>query len=109
MESAVITGLGLVTALGVGVEKCWTRLLEGDTAFHEITSFETSAFRVHTGAEIRNFEEEAAGLLREEEWATGRATQFALAAARLALRDAGLAENILNPERTGVVMGTTSG
>src|ERR1700731_2968486 len=99
MESAVITGLGLVTALGVGVEKCWAHLVEGHTAFHEITSFETSSFRVHRGAEIRNFDEDAVCLLCEEERATGRATQFALVAARLALRDAGLAENALNPER----------
>jgi 3-oxoacyl-[acyl-carrier-protein] synthase II len=64
---------------------------------------------VHNGAEIRDFDDRAGSLLRQDEPTFGRATRFALAATRLGLWDARLNENALNPERTGVVMGTTSG
>jgi 3-oxoacyl-[acyl-carrier-protein] synthase II len=63
---------------------------------------------VHIGAEVRNFD--ARDYLRRLDPATiGRASQFAAAAARLAIEDAGLDPAELNPRRTGVSMGTTSG
>jgi len=73
-----------------------------------VASFDTSAFPVHIGAEVRGFA--ASDYVRRLQPASmGRASQFAVAAARLALEDAGLYAVGLDPRRTGVAMGTTSG
>jgi len=108
LSSITVTGLGLVTSIGAGVEIFWSHLLEGRSGFSEIVSFDTSRYRVHRGAEIRD-ESWSDGVLDESDRQFGRATQLALAASRMALKDAGIAPNELDPARTGVVMGTTSG
>src|SRR5262249_27582284 len=73
-----------------------------------VTSFDTSTFPVHIGAEIKDFAPES-HLRRLDPSKAGRASQFAAAAARLALSDAGLDAERLDARRTGVSMGTTSG
>jgi 3-oxoacyl-[acyl-carrier-protein] synthase II len=73
-----------------------------------VESFDTSRFPVHIGAEVRDFDP-AEHLRRLNPATTGRASQFAAAAARAALRDANLEIGQLDPQRTGVSMGTTSG
>lgn len=104
----VVTGLGLVTPLGTGRETFWSALLAGRSGFARVSSFDTSAYAVHVGAEVRDFD--ARPYLRRLTLSqVGRASQFALAAAHLALSDAGLEPRDLDPERTGVAMGTTSG
>jgi len=104
----VVTGIGVVTPIGTGRERFWTNLLDGRSGIGPVRSFDTSAYRVHRGAEVHDFEVEnyfstldAAHL--------GRASQFAIAAARLALADANLEIASLDLERAGVSMGTTSG
>jgi 3-oxoacyl-[acyl-carrier-protein] synthase II len=103
-----VTGLGLVTPVGAGREEVWQGLLAGRSGFAPVESFDTRAFSVHLGAEVRGFDAEpyvrrlAAGSL-------GRASQLAIAAARMALTDAGVDAEALAPERAGVAMGTTSG
>lgn len=107
MGQVVVTGLGLVTPLGHGTDQFWEALLRGDSGFSDVSSFDTSKYRVHRGAEIKSLGE-VAGVLSEEETASmGRTAQFALVAARLGLKDAGL--DALVSDRAGVVMGTTSG
>jgi 3-oxoacyl-(acyl-carrier-protein) synthase len=57
MEPRVaVTGLGLVTPIGVGREKVWTGLLAGRSGFAPVESFDTRAFNVHLGAEVRGFD-----------------------------------------------------
>jgi 3-oxoacyl-[acyl-carrier-protein] synthase II len=104
----VVTGIGVVTPIGTGRERFWTNLLDGRSGIGPVRSFDTSAYSVHRGAEVHDFEVEnyvstldAAHL--------GRASQFAIAAARLALADANLEIASLDLERAGVSMGTTSG
>lgn len=109
MDRVVVTGLGLVTPVGHGVAEPWGNLLAGQQAFREVKSFDASKFRVHRGAEIHDFEEGAQKLLAADERGLGRAAQFALAASRLSLQDAQLPPEHLDPERSGIVMGTTSG
>lgn len=106
-----VTGLGLVTPVGAGRQEVWTALLGGRSGFAPVESFDTHAFSVHLGAEVRGFD---AGpyVRRLDPGALGRASQLAIAAARMALEDAGLAgldAAGLAPERAGVAMGTTSG
>src|SRR4051794_27142312 len=108
MTRVVITGIGLITPIGIGVRRVWDALLNGQSGIGPVQSFDTSAFPVHIGAEVRDFD--AADHLRRLDPAkVGRASQFAAAAARLALDDAGLPGDQLDPTRSGVSMGTTSG
>jgi 3-oxoacyl-[acyl-carrier-protein] synthase II len=104
----VVTGIGVVTPIGTGRERFWTNLLEGQSGIGMVQSFDTTSYSVHRGAEVHDFEVEnyvsnldAAHL--------GRASQFAIAAARLALADANVEIASLDLERAGVSMGTTSG
>jgi 3-oxoacyl-[acyl-carrier-protein] synthase II len=106
-----VTGIGAVTPLGTGREELWQSLLAGRCAFAPVTSFDTSAFSVHLGAEVRGFAPELY-VHTLDPAALGRASQFAIAAARLALGDAGVDLAALGAgerERAGVAMGTTSG
>jgi len=108
MTRVVVTGVGVVTPIGIGAQPFWEALLEGRSGIGPVRSFDTSAFPVHIGAEVRDFR--AADYLRRFHPAeTGRASHFAIAAALLSLRDAGLDGDRLDPRRSGVSMGTTSG
>jgi 3-oxoacyl-[acyl-carrier-protein] synthase II len=103
-----VTGLGLVTPIGIGREEVWNGLLAGRSGFAPVESFDTSLFNVHLGAEVRGFEP-GPYIQRLDPAALGRASQLAIAAARLALDDAGMDPGAVDPERAGVAMGTTSG
>ena len=107
----VITGIGLVTAIGTGRETFWRRLLDGESGVSPVTAFDTSRYPVHNGAEVRDFDP-GAYVRRLRADAIGRASQFAIAAARLALEDAGLDAGVMaaaHGSRSGVIVGTTSG
>ncbi|MFT5466247.1 MAG: 3-oxoacyl-[acyl-carrier-protein] synthase II [Verrucomicrobiales bacterium] len=104
MSKVVVTGIGLVTPIGTGIDEFWPNVLAGKDGFSEIESFDSSKHRTHRGAEIKNFTFDGKG---GPEYC--RSTQFALTAARQALADAGLPKSSLDPGRTGVAMGTTSG
>jgi 3-oxoacyl-[acyl-carrier-protein] synthase II len=109
-----VTGLGAVTPVGIGREELWTNLLAGRLGFAPVESFDTKAFNVHLGAEVRGFSP-APYVRRLDPARIGRASQLAIAAARLALADAGIGElggagsGGFSSELSGVAMGTTSG
>ena len=107
----VITGIGLVTAIGTGRETVWRHLLEGRSGVSPVTAFDTSRYEVHNGAEVRDFDP-AAHVRRLRPEAVGRASQFAIAAARLALEDGRFDPASAGPShssRCAVIVGTTSG
>jgi 3-oxoacyl-[acyl-carrier-protein] synthase II len=104
----VITGIGVVTPIGTGCEQFWTNLLEGRSGISPVNSFDTSAYKVHRGAEVKEFNPEKY-ILNLDADRLGRASQFAIAAARLAVADAGVEIGSLDQKRAGVSMGTTSG
>jgi 3-oxoacyl-[acyl-carrier-protein] synthase II len=103
-----VTGIGLVTPVGAGREEVWKGLLSGRSGIGPVESFDTSRFNVHLGAEVRGFQPEP-WVRRLDPKALGRASQLAIAAARMALEDAGVDLGEVAPERAGVAMGTTSG
>lgn len=107
-----VTGLGVVTPVGTGREEVWDSLLAGRSGFSPVESFDTSRFSVHVGAEVRGFRPEPY-VRRLDPARLGRASQLAIAAARLALQDAGLDGELeggaVDRRRAGVAMGTTSG
>ncbi len=107
-----VTGLGVVSSVGTGRRAFWESLLAGRSGISEVGSFDTSRHPVHRGGEVVGFR---AGdhLVVLDPATIGRASQMAAAAARLAVADAGLDPSALaaalDPDRGGVVMGTTSG
>lgn len=106
----VVTGLGAITPIGAGRAAVWQGLLDGRCGFGPVTSFDTSRHAVHVGAEVRNFEAATAAASAAESLGSGgRASRFAIAAARQAWADAGLDALEPDPLRVGVAMGTTSG
>ncbi len=99
----VVTGVGLVTALGLGVEATWRGLVAGERALSEVTLFDTTAYRARIGGQVRaELPHEDAD--RDPSWS--RTTAMALAAAREAMRGAGLAGGAA---RAGLVVGGTVG
>ena len=104
----VVTGIGVITPIGTGCRQFWTNLLDGRSGIGPVRSFDTSAYNVHHGAEIHDFEFENYGSNLDAAH-LGRASQFAIAAARLALADANVEIASLDLKRAGVSMGTTSG
>jgi len=108
MRRVVITGLGLVTPIGTGRELFWRNLTAGANGIGPVESFDTSAFPVHIGAEVKDFD--PSGYVRKRSPETlGRASQLAVAAARMALEDSGVDVSARDRWRIGVSMGTTSG
>ncbi len=100
----VITGLGLVTPLGVGVNQTWTGLCEGKSGIGEITRFDTSAFQTKIAGEVKDFCPEDF-LPKKEARRTERFIAYAVAATRMAIEDSGLIINDSNADRVGVLTG----
>ncbi|MBN8549119.1 MAG: beta-ketoacyl-[acyl-carrier-protein] synthase family protein [Deltaproteobacteria bacterium] len=98
----VITGVGIVSPIGIGKEIFWKNLVEGKTGIDRISLFDASSFPSQIAGEVRDFEPRA--FLNEKQISYySRATQFAFAAARLAKADAGI--KCFDPMRTDVVIG----
>jgi 3-oxoacyl-[acyl-carrier-protein] synthase II len=104
----VITGIGLVTALGQRLDEFWDRLLSAESGVSTVESFDTTRFRVHSGAEVKAFRPEPRPG-RCEPNLVGRASMFAMTAAAAALRDGGVATKSELGDRWSVCIGTTSG
>src|ERR1700733_78833 len=108
MRRVVVTGLGPVSSIGIGLAPFREALRAGRSGASPISSFDAAKFPRRLAAEVRDFDPHA--LLRQldpDDW--GRASLFAAAAARLAMHDAGLSPGAPPSERTAVVIGTTSG
>ena len=104
----MVTGIGLVTPIGIGADAVWASLHESRSAVDTITRFDPSPFRSHIAAEIRDFDPEAMLSARQAR-RTDRCSQLALAAAQLAMADAGLDMSREQEHRVGVLMGTALG
>ena len=104
----VITGIGVVTSIGTGVGPFWQALLAGSCGIGPVASFDTTRHAAHIGGEVKNFDP-SKFLRRLAPTSMGRASQMAIAAARLALEDAGFANGGPYPAGIGVSLGTTSG
>jgi 3-oxoacyl-[acyl-carrier-protein] synthase II len=104
----VITGIGCVTPIGTGVEGLWAGLRARRSAVRTITRFDPSPFRSHIAAEIPDF---APGdhLGARELRRLDRFSQLGVAAARLALSDAGVDPAGEDRDRIGVMMGSALG
>lgn len=107
-QRIVVTGIGMVTPLGIGKEEFGRRIFAGDCAIAPVKSFDTSALSSHCGAEVNDFQPRDFISLKNIR-RMDRISQFTSAAARLALEDAGLTVNTDNRDRIGIVLGTSFG
>jgi 3-oxoacyl-[acyl-carrier-protein] synthase II len=104
----VVTGLGLITAIGTGVESFHRGLRECRIGVRSITRFDASPFRCRTAAEVADFAPEDY-LDRRQVRRLDRYSQLAVSAATLALADGALDPGDTDPERTGVCLGSALG
>jgi 3-oxoacyl-[acyl-carrier-protein] synthase II len=104
----VVTGMGLVTPLGVDVASTWRGLVEGRSGIGPITRFDPSENETRFAGEVKAFEVEQY-LDRKEARRMDRFTHFAVAAAKQALDQSGLTIDDRNCERVGAVVGSGIG
>lgn len=100
----MVTGLGLVTPLGVGVDETWAALCQGKSGIGEITRFDTSDFTTKIAAEVKGFNAEDF-LPKKDAKRTEKFIAYAVAAARMAVESARLTIDEKNGPRIGVLTG----
>jgi len=109
LKRVVVTGLGAVTPLGNSVGETWQNLLVGKSGAAPITHFDASRFKTQFACEVKNFNPEDFGMDRKEVRKLDPYCQYALAAASMAVEDAGVAAEGIDKNRVGVIMGVGIG
>lgn len=104
----VVTGIGMVTPLGIGKEEFGRRLFSGETAIAEIKSFDTRSFPSHLGAEVTNFNPRDFISVKNMR-RMDKISLMTAASARMALEDAGIQITPENRDRVGIIQGTAFG
>jgi 3-oxoacyl-[acyl-carrier-protein] synthase II len=104
----VVTGLGVISSLGIGWEEFWKNLIAGKSGISKITLFDTSKYDRHYGGEVKNFDP-TQFMDRRRAQSIGRASQMAIAAAKLALKDARISIQNVKKSKVVVSIGTTMG
>ncbi len=100
----VITGLGLITPLGIGVKESWEALCAGKSGVGDITRFDTTGFDTKIAAEVKNFNPDDY-LPKKEAKRTTPFIAYAVAASRMAMEDSGITIDDANADRVGVITG----
>jgi 3-oxoacyl-[acyl-carrier-protein] synthase II len=108
VRRVVVTGLGAVTPLGVGVTALWEGLKAGKSGIAKITLFDPSEYPVQFGGEVKGYKPEE-HFDRKEVRHLDRTVQFALVASEEARRDSGLDLDRVDRERAGVIVGSGIG
>ncbi len=104
----VITGVGLVTPLGTGVEKSWRNICSGVSGIDLITRFDTSDYAVKIAAQVKDFQPDDF-FEKKEAKHLDLFVQYGLAAARMAVEDSGFQVTEQNCGRVGVITGCGMG
>jgi 3-oxoacyl-[acyl-carrier-protein] synthase II len=100
--------MGAVTPVGNDVRTYWRNILAGKSGIAPLTLFDTSAFKVHFGGEVKNFQTEPV-LTSKDARRMDRFTQFAMVAAAEAMKDSGVDISKEDPFRCGVIIGSGIG
>jgi len=108
MSRVVVTGLGLITSLGNDLASSWEALCQGKSGVAETTNFDTSEFRIHFGAEVKNFDP-LLYMDRKEVRRNDPYEQIAIATTKQALAQAGLQITEENGDDIGVYIGSGIG
>jgi 3-oxoacyl-[acyl-carrier-protein] synthase II len=108
MSRVYVTGLGVVSSVGLGRRAFWDAVVSGRTGFSPIEGFDTSKLDRSVAGEVKGFHARDF-VSAAEARRMGRCSMFGVAAARMAVEDAGLSDAHLGGERTSVILGTTMG
>ena len=103
-----MTGMGVVAPNGIGIDNFWDSLVHGRSGIRKITHFDASSYLCQVAAEVRDFEPSDFMDPRTAR-RLAKFAQFALAASRMAVDDSEIDLSIMDPYRTGVVIGTGIG
>src|SRR4030067_3301130 len=102
----VVTGLGVVSSVGIGKDDFWKAIINGKSGISRVSLFDTKEFRCHYAGEIKTFNPEEFIAKRNLKF-LGRTSQMAITAASLALKDSRLSLRNIDKKRAGVFIGTT--
>ena len=105
----VVTGMGLLSALGNDLKTSWESLLQGRSGVRRITKFDPSEFPTQIAAEVEGFEPEKYGIEKKEIRRQDLFTQYAVAATEMAVEDSGIDLASENLDRVGVIIGSGIG
>jgi 3-oxoacyl-[acyl-carrier-protein] synthase II len=108
VRRVVVTGIGLICALGNSTEEVWRNLLAGKSGVHKITHFDTSKYACQIAAEVKNFDP-LQYIEKKEARKMARFIHFAIAAAEEAVKTSGLRVTPENAEMVGVHIGSGIG
>lgn len=104
----VVTGLGMITSIGTGIDAYWDNLINGISGISKVTRFDTTDYPCKVASEVSNFN--ATNYMDPKEAKRNdRFTQFAVAASSLALKDAGVDHSKLEASRFGAIIGSGIG
>ncbi|MFC1592591.1 beta-ketoacyl-[acyl-carrier-protein] synthase family protein [Candidatus Omnitrophota bacterium] len=105
-KRVVVTGLGIISSIGIGKDVFWNSLMNGRSGISEISLFDTSRFNRRYAGEIKDFLPE---IFIPHKFITflGRASQFTIASVKLALEDAFLSLREIKEKKVAVVIGVT--
>jgi len=104
----VVTGMGMVSPLGTGVEKTWNALIQGKSGVGRITRFDSTGFDTQIAAEVKDFAPENF-IDKKEARRMDIFIQYAMGAAVMAMEDSQFKITPQNAERVGVVVGAGLG
>lgn len=104
----VITGIGPIASVGVGVDAFWNGLLSGTSGIDTVSSFDITDYPSKVGSEVKDFQI-SDYMDPKEARRNDRYTHFAVAASKLAMQDGGLEIGTPDPERFGVLVGSGIG
>ena len=104
----VVTGIGIISPLGLDTESTWQAILRGESGVDYITAFDPSPFETKFAAEVRGFDP-LNYMDRKDARRTDRFTQFAIAAARESLKNADLDLAKTDPNQVGIIIGSGIG
>ena len=104
----VVTGLGLITPVGIGVAESWANIINGQSGIGKITKFDCSAFPSQVAGEVKNFDP-LAYIPPKDARRMDTFIQFGIAAGIEAFKDSGIEVNDNNSERIGVSVGSGIG
>ena len=106
-RKVVITGMGVVTPLGLNLKTTWENLVRAKSGVGYISLFDASTFPVQIAAEVKDFDESVINLPEGMEHFTSRATKFCLSATQEAMENAGVNLNKIDPTRLGISLGAS--
>ncbi len=109
LKRVVVTGLGALTPLGNNVEESWENLKNGKSGAAPITHFDASQFKTQFACEVKGFNATDFGIDRKEARKMDIYTQYAIAAAKMAIEDSGMDLDTIDKNEIGVVLGVGIG